>query len=462
MLTNRLLVESTIKCRKCSAKTNWKFPFASQLIKTKSTICRDLLRECGSWTRAAEKKSIKIEENIWKTVTKVNDKVNGTIYARQELLRCRRKSIFSLAATATLPLCLVPMKICSNFKLTAWPGPTKPNTLKQRRLWQNFCRRRRRYRRLHRLLPHTNTHVEQGKENKKSFSSKVSISRFCWVKSLDTFAMYYFTIVKFHDPFLAIALYTETVWMNEIFSEFHSFTFPLRHRQPPQPPPRSLSITAKNRKVFNQWSRGGTIAPQSSVSVRKYGDHKTDRRHRRTAVVVVAEKCRPPKRNKRKKEHEIRDAKERAAGKNRQPKLIINSLEQRYLLDSFIPLWLAIKRAAETTKFIFFCFFCTVWKHSVRCDCGHQTHRIRLRMILVEFPYFRVKVCFVALANCELLKINNVIGCRCSGVPQVLCPTSKPILPIARGRDETDGVAKLSLNFSILIFRNFSSSSGLF
>lgn len=198
MLTNRLLVESTIKCRKCSAKTNWKIPFASQLIKTKKMYCRDLLRGCGSQRRTANKKKnpIKIEENIWKTVTKVNDKVIGTIYARQELLRCRRKSIFSLAASATLApthtLCLALMKICSNFKLTAWPGPTKTNTLKQKETLAKLLSPAS-LPSTSSPLPHTNTHVEQGKENKKkSFSSKVSISRFCWVKSLDTFAMYYF------------------------------------------------------------------------------------------------------------------------------------------------------------------------------------------------------------------------------------------------------------------------------
>lgn len=100
-------------------------------------------------------------------------------------------------------------------------------------------------------------------------------------------------------------------------------------------------------------------------------------------------------------------------------KLIINSLEQRYLLRSLshsIHSSRSRQRFNEcptgtTNSSLFRTLF--VRYRSLRFAVIRRV--ASAKMILVEFPYFRLKVCFVALANCELFKINNVIGCRCVG-----------------------------------------------
>lgn len=102
---------------------------------------------------------------------------------------------------------------CSNFKLTAWPGPTKTNTLKQKETLAKLLSPSSPS--TSSTLPHTHTqraHTwNKEKKIKKSFSSKVSISRFCWVKSLDTFrhVLFYYSQIPRSDllaRFLSLCL----------------------------------------------------------------------------------------------------------------------------------------------------------------------------------------------------------------------------------------------------------------
>lgn len=127
---------------------------------------------------------------------------------------------------------------------------------------------------------------------------------------------------------------------------------------------RARHHSQENHKLFNQWSRNEVIASQSSVSV--YANTATTKRtkqHHRRSAVGCRSKTKRKKKSKSGMERQMGDG---VMGKNRQPKLIINSLGQRYF-TSFIHSSSFCLRLAKLMKqqihFFFFLFIFTFCLH---------------------------------------------------------------------------------------------------
>lgn len=171
--------------------------------------------------------------------------------------------------------------------------------------------------------------------------------------------MYCFTIVKFIVPFFVahslpirkVCEWTKFLadFIRFIFSHTQHYQQTTRHKQ--------SQITAENQKVFNQWSRNDN-GTKPSVSARKWGDDHQNGHATSTAQLFVGQT-----------ETKMCERNGGRWKKNRQPKLIINSLEQRYVLFTSIIIILrslAIKRAyTRNNKFNFFfrLFLLDFWFH---------------------------------------------------------------------------------------------------